>query len=153
MLTDGPTMVAEDFLQRFFSTASQERLKSLSELKTCDAKEFLFHEGQTHPWLYLVLAGRVDLLMTIPGRGPTRILTLGPGELVGWSAAVGESVMTCDGICSSEVRVLKMSRSDLEELCTEDPRFGYEFMRMLAASVAKRLTATRLQLLDLFQIK
>jgi hypothetical protein len=38
----------------------------------------------------------------------------------------------------------------LRSLFTTEPQLGYEFMLWLAKGVSKRLTATRLQLLDLF---
>ena len=40
--------------------------------------------------------------------------------------------------------------SQLASICEHNPRFGYEFMKRTALALATRLSATRLQLLDIF---
>jgi hypothetical protein len=39
----------------------------------------------------------------------------------------------------------------IEEMVDRDPQFAKEFYRWIALGLSQRLTATRLQLLDLFQ--
>ncbi|MBL8855941.1 MAG: cyclic nucleotide-binding domain-containing protein, partial [Planctomycetaceae bacterium] len=65
------------------------KLTNLAQVVRCPPGQYLFREGQAHGELYILLDGKVDLLMTIPGRGPQRILTIGSGELLAWSAMVG----------------------------------------------------------------
>jgi len=137
-------------LQRHLSPRTLEQLIAVARVVGWPAGTFLFREGQEHDGTYLVVEGKLDLAMTIPGRGRQRILTVGPGELVAWSSVLGEGRMTCDAQCQTDTRLLRLTSGELQALSTADPAFGYEFIKLMAAGLAKRLTATRLQMLDLF---
>lgn len=123
-------------------------------LKPADFRQggVIFSEGDEQPWLYLIVTGEVALEMCVPARGCTRILTLGPGDLLAWSAVVGEGRMTATAIAATDVHALGALSRDVVGLCNADHQFGYEFMRELAAALSKRLVATRLQLLDLYDV-
>jgi CRP-like cAMP-binding protein len=141
----------ESILGKFLSPENLQTLTGAAQSIELRRGQVLFREGDFHPWIYVVLTGTVDLVMTVPGRGPCRILSLGQGELVAWSSVLGEARMTCDAVCTSEAQVLRWNRDQLIELCQRHPQLGYQFMAMLATALSKRLTATRLQLLDLFR--
>lgn len=132
------------------SDATAQKLAAL--LSPCEfaAGTLVFDEGTTSPWLYVIVSGEVSLEMCVPARGCTRILTLGPGDLLAWSSLLGEGRMTATAIATSPARLLAASAPDLKALCDADHEFGFELMRGMAQALAKRLTATRLQLLDLY---
>ena len=137
-------------LHRHLSQRTLEQLISVARVVDWSPGSFLFREGQQHDGVYLMVSGKLELAMTIPGRGRQRILTVGPGELVAWSSVLGEGRMTCDAQCITDVRLLRLTSGELSALAAADPLFGYEFIKLMAAGLAKRLTATRLQMLDLF---
>ncbi len=110
----------------------------------------LFREGAENQFIYLIVEGQIDLSMTVPGRGAVRILTLGPGDLVAWSSVVGDRCMTCTAQSVEATELLTIPSEPLNERMSHDHEFGFEFMRAIASALAKRLVATRLQLLDLF---
>ena len=47
-------------------------------------------------------------------------------------------------------RLIELAAADIRALCEEHSHFGYEFMRCVAVALGKRLSATRLQLLNLY---
>lgn len=110
----------------------------------------LFREGDQSDAFYLVCHGHVALDMSIPARGTTRLLTVGPGEILAWSALLGNARMTATATALDDVELLEFSGVMLRRWCEADPSFGYQWMRQLSAALAKRLLATRLQMLDLF---
>lgn len=112
--------------------------------------EYLFHEGENNPFIYLIVSGQIDLSMKVPGRGDVRILSLGRGDLVAWSAILGKGKMTCSAVATSQCELVRVHHRDIETFAQQDPRIGFQWMKMMADSLAQRLTATRLQLLDLF---
>lgn len=132
------------------SPAAAAKLAPLLTVREFPAGTVLFEEGALHPWVYLIAAGDVGLEMCVPARGCTRILTLGPGDLLVWSALVGSGRMTATAVALTPTRVLAIPAEALRTLCEQDHDFGYEWMRATAAALAKRLVATRLQLLDLY---
>jgi CRP-like cAMP-binding protein len=58
--------------------------------------------------------------------------------------------MTTSAVALEETEAFAMPGDKLRELCEQDREFGYRFTERLAGALARRLVATRLQLLDLF---
>lgn len=126
------------------------QIAGLAAAVTRHEGETIFREGEPHESLFFVLSGRVALEMTVPARGPVRLLTLSEGELLGWSPLVGNLAMSATAIALEETRLLELSGPALLRLCDADHELGYAVMQSLAWALSRRLTATRLQLLDLF---
>ena len=118
----------------------------------CDfpAGTVLFREGAQNDKLMIVAAGRVALDVRVPGRGDVRILSLGPGDMLAWSALIGGGRMTTSAVTLQDTRLVAIPAAEAIALCESDPSFGYNLMRQVALALANRLVATRLQLLDLF---
>lgn len=125
-------------------------LAAAATFRSLAAGEVLFREGSPNDRLYLIHRGRLALQMNVPPRGTVRILTLGPGEMVGWSAVTGGEFMTASAIALDRAELVVAPAQELLELCEANHDFGYHFMRVTAAALAQRLLVTRLQLLDLF---
>ncbi|MDB5391926.1 MAG: transcriptional activator FtrB [Planctomycetaceae bacterium] len=113
-------------------------------------RSVIFAQGSENHQLYLICAGRVVLDMLVPARGPVRILTISRGELLAWSTLVGDGLMTATATVVEPVRAIAIDSIQLKLMCERRHDIGYEIMKRLATSLAHRLTATRLQLLDLY---
>lgn len=127
-----------------------EQLAGLAELRGFPAGTTLFGEGSRNPHLYLVAVGSVALDMRVPARGATRLLTVGPGELLAWSALLGGGPMTSSATALEDTQVVAFDGRRLAALCEADAEVGFQVMRRVAIGLSERLVATRLQLLDLF---
>ena len=112
--------------------------------------ETVFREGDIDRVLYLVNKGRVAIEVTIPGRGRVTILTVGPGELFGWSSIFHERPKTAAARATEPTKGLALNASRLGELCDADPKLGYMLTRRILEVVSERLKATRMQLLDVY---
>ncbi len=112
----------------------------------------IFREGDQHERMHVVEIGLVQLSMHVPGRGSVPILTVGPGELLAWSAVIGahEPVMTATAVAKEATRTRSITRVEFEQLCRSAPQTGLEIWKQISRSLSQRLVATRLQLLDLF---
>lgn len=134
--------VTEDYL---------DGLADIAELEDFEQDVVIFREGDVPTHLYLIVSGAVALELGIPGQPPKRIHTVGEAELLGWSPVLSGEKMTATARTLQPTRTVKIGGQQLLALCERDPKFGYEFMRRTALALAKRLTATRLQLLDVFR--
>jgi CRP-like cAMP-binding protein len=134
------------------SQTTATKLADLLKITEFPAGAVIFEEGSDHPWLYVVVAGEVALEMCIPARGCTRILTVGPGDLLAWSPLLSQGKMTATAIALTPTRLFAASSQGVRDVCEADHRFGYELMCEMAKALAKRLVATRLQLLDLYEV-
>lgn len=127
-----------------------DQLAGESSLQRASAGEMIFREGASNDNLYLLRSGRVALEVNVPSRGNVRILTIGPGEMIGWSSLLGEGRMTASAVVMDAAELIVAPVGKLRELCDHNRDFGYHLMQRMAAALSKRLVATRLQLLDLF---
>ena len=125
-------------------------LAAISKYVEFAADDLIFLQGSQNHDLYILCAGRVGLDMYLPARGSIRILTLSRGELLAWSALLGDGHMTSSATALEPVRAIAVDGSRLSDLCHSRPEIGYHVMQRLAWALAHRLTATRLQLLDLY---
>jgi CRP/FNR family transcriptional regulator, cyclic AMP receptor protein len=114
------------------------------------AGELLGAEGEPADTCFVLRAGRVGLEVHTPGVGSALLMTLGPGELLGWSWLVPPHRWTADARALTDVRAIQLDGACLRRHCTDDPAMGFRLMQRMAGVLAGRLQATRLQLLDLY---
>lgn len=126
-----------------------QRLADLGEFVDFPEGTVIFNEGEPASHCYLIVDGSVLLEICGPG-GCTRILTIGEGDILGWSSMLGKAELTAAARTISPTRAIELSGEKVLALCEQIPVLGYQLMRCTALALAKRLTATRLQLLDLY---
>jgi CRP/FNR family cyclic AMP-dependent transcriptional regulator len=126
------------------------RLAGIAALRDVEVGEELTREGQVTESLAIVLSGRVALRMLVPDRGMVTILTVEPGDVVGWSAVVAPHRGTSTAIAIEPVRVLELPGERLRALLRSDHALAASVYPRLLQAVSRRLSATRMQLLDLF---
>lgn len=132
------------------SPKTRADVAGISVAREFAAGSIIFREGAECHELFVLTAGHVALDMHVPARGAVRILTVGPGEMLGWSAVVSEGRMTATGTALDQVSTIAISGPRLKDLCNSDHALGYQVMRQMAVELSRRLLATRLQLIDLF---
>lgn len=115
-----------------------------------DDDSYLFREGEIADKLYLIRSGRVALDIDVHERGPIRIQTVGPGEILGWSWLISPFRWHFSACAVADVRAIALDGKCLRTKCERDHDFGYEMLKRLAQVVERRLEATRLQLLDVY---
>ncbi len=138
---------------RFLDELSDEDLAKVAGLATVEERNagtILFREGVVSDRWNLIVRGSVALDMHVLGRGQVRILTVGPGEILGWSALLTDQRMTATATIVEAATFISIPGQKLQDLCDADRDVGYAVMRRMAIALAHRLLATRLQLLDLF---
>ena len=148
-------MTALDLLQKaHFANklpgAVLNRLAAIARIVEWNEGTLIFREGEHRDDLYLLGSGHVVLEMNVPGRGLTRILTLRSGELLAWSALLGNGNMTTSAVAVEPTQAIAISGVELRQLCEVDHEVGFHVMGQVAFALSQRLLATRLQLLDLF---
>ena len=132
------------------SPVSASRLTELAVLSAWPEQAVLFRERESHERFYWIQAGRVRLEMSGKRGGNTAMLTIASGDLLAWSALVGDRRMTATATTIEPTSLFAFEAAAFLQLCNEHPEIGYRVMQAVARRVSQRLTATRLQMLDLF---
>lgn len=116
------------------------------------ADEFLLREGDAANQFYLIRAGKVRLEIATPERGPIAIQTIGEGDILGWEWMTPPYRWSLDGRALEPTRAVALDGACLRGKCDEDHDLGYALFKRFAPIIARRLAATRLQLLDVYGI-
>ncbi len=127
-----------------------DRLAGLAEKAHFEAGKLIFQEGQHADSLYLILKGSVNLEVFNLDQDGLVILTVEDGEVLGWSWFVPPYRWRFDAKAVKPTDVLKFHVPELLQLCEEDTRFGYDFMKRMAAIVDQRLNAAKEHLLNVY---
>jgi CRP-like cAMP-binding protein len=132
------------------SPETQARLAKLARPLELAPGTKLLREGETTEDLSIVVAGRVSLSMHVPERGMVEILTVEPGDIVGWSALVPPHRATSECVAVDRVELLAFNGAELRAALRADHALAASVYPRIIQVVSRRLAATRFQLLDLF---
>ena len=76
------------------------------------------------------------------------VMTIGPGEIFGWSSLVEPYQLTASAHCATRVRVVAITASGVRSLMTLSCSLGYRLMQQGCQIASGRLRATRVQMLS-----
>lgn len=113
--------------------------------------EVIFHEGDEAEKFYLIRTGKVALEINGREKGNFRILTVGPGQILGWSWIVSPYKWHFEACVIEEVRAIALDGECLRKKCETDPKMGYEMLKRSAQILEQRLQSARMQLLDFYK--
>ncbi|MFJ8698797.1 cyclic nucleotide-binding domain-containing protein [Streptomyces ardesiacus] len=128
----------------------RERLMRIAREVSLAQGTRLFEEGRRADRFWIVRTGTVSLDLRVPGRRPPVIVTLGHGELVGWSWHFPPHLWQLGGEASTPVRAWEFDAGATREMCARDAEFGRAVAVWVGKVVAHRLQAARIRLLDLY---
>jgi CRP/FNR family cyclic AMP-dependent transcriptional regulator len=128
----------------------QTRLAELSRTFTAEPRQELFREGDESEVFGVVIKGRVALRTHVPERGDFTILTVEPGDVYGWSAVVPPYRSTSTAVAIEALEAITFPGPALRAALREDAALAQALYPRILIAVARRLNATRVQLMDLF---
>lgn len=137
----------------FFKGMSPEQLKVLvgcaSNVKF-EAGEFVSHEGSELSEFYIIRQGRVALELFGPSHGAITVETLDDGDVMGWEWLMPSYRTIFDAKAVELTRCIRFDGACLRKKMEEDHDLGYSMMKRFVSIIVERLSATRLQLLDVY---
>ena len=112
--------------------------------------EFAARQGEAADRFFIVRKGRLALQVHGPGRGELTLLTVGDGEVLGWSWLVPPYKWHFDARSLTDTRALALDGRCLRGKFESDHELGYEMMTRFVQLMTQRLEAASLQLIDLY---
>lgn len=151
-------MASDDLLQMLqsmdilkeFSRAQLSKLAEICGRVTFSEGAQIFREGDESELVYLVEEGQVILETKVPGHGQVHLLTIEPGQLLGWSSIFPPRRKTASARAGTPVEAIAIHEDGLRQLCQSDTDLGFLMMWNVAQVISDRLRAARMQLLDVF---
>lgn len=150
MDTTTPTSVIRGWLGSDLPDASIARCAELARTYRSPGRACLLRIGDETRELCLVVSGRVALTEHVAGRGMLTLMTVEPGDVFGWSAIVRPFIAISTVMSLEPVEVVAIDGPRLRALLRTDHDLAAVVHARVLESLARRLAATRHQLLDLY---
>ena len=115
--------------------------------------EFIFREGEEANQFYLIRQGNVALEIYSPQGGPIMVQTLGDGDILGWSWLFPPYRWRFDARAVITTRAIALDGACLRKKSEQDHDLGYELLKRFSRILEERLQATRLQLLNVYEVR
>jgi CRP/FNR family transcriptional regulator, cyclic AMP receptor protein len=132
-----------------FSREEEEKLAAMCEDVQLAEGDYLLREDEPSNRFYLLVSGLVSIELEMEGGQRLRIETQGPGSTVGWSWFLPPNLGSFDIRALEPTRALALDATKLRELMESEPAFGYKVLKELLRVVARRLSQSRLQMVDI----
>jgi CRP/FNR family cyclic AMP-dependent transcriptional regulator len=129
----------------------RKRLSGLERSVSYGPGVEILRAGQPAPFLAVIEQGRVALRLRVPERDRVTVVTVEPGELLGWSAVVPPFRATVDAVAATPTRLIAYDAAALRERLAADCELAAALLPLVLESVSERLTSSWDQLLDLFR--
>ena len=151
-MTDAPSSgsLRDTWFGSHLPAAAISRLEAHTRSRSFEAGTEILREGDPTRDMGVVIHGRAAIRLRVPERGVTTILTVEPGNVIGWSAVVPPHRATSTVVALVPTDVVLIDGAGLRAELEADPVLAAAVYRSLLEALADRLTGTRMQLLDLF---
>lgn len=117
------------------------------------SETYIFHEGERAAHFYIIHEGKVALETFGAEHGMMTIETIEAGEVLGWSWLFPPYRWHFGARVVEPTKAIVLDGAGLRARGEADHSFGYELVKRVAQIMTQRLQATRLQLLDLYNIR
>jgi CRP-like cAMP-binding protein len=127
-----------------FEDVSRRSIRALAEAvhaRTFRREEFLYYESDPGLGFYVVQSGRVRLTAASESGEPGELREVGPGELFGECALLGDFPRMATAQATAETRVWGFFRPDLKTMRQRHPRAAAAVVGALAQDLARRQVA------------
>jgi CRP/FNR family cyclic AMP-dependent transcriptional regulator len=112
-------------------------IMNIAHSESCGEGDVLFQEGDQADNFYILLKGRVKLILGETGQAV--YIVSNAGEAFGWSSLVGRGSYSASAVCATPTKLLKFQRQKLEEAVEKDPINAIVFFKRIAELLGNRL--------------
>jgi hypothetical protein len=106
--------------------------------------EIIFREGEFSHELYLIVAGKVEIVQQ-RGHGPLTLVTLAVGEFFGDIALLGDQPRSASVVAVESTVLLTLSPEHFRQIVLADPAMSFEVFRALSARIRRFDEAMQVQ--------
>jgi len=114
-----------------------KKAMELAEKVSFAEGDYLFHEGDRATDFYILLTGRIKLVL---GNSDKVVyMARHAGEIIGWSSLTERESYSASGQCVESASLLKIESAHFLELLNEEPASGLTLFKRIATMLGNRL--------------
>lgn len=121
-----------------FSKHDLDLLTAAFEPCRFPASTTIIEQGSPTNYLYILTSGRVIIRFKPYDGPPFTIATIEPGDVFGWSAALGKASYTSAAIAEADSQTYRLSKEKLNQLCQRYPALVSVLMEKLVDRIIQR---------------
>jgi len=114
-----------------------KKIMNVSTTESYEQKDFLFQQGDLANQFYILLKGRIKLILGETGHAV--YIVSNAGEAFGWSSLIDRETYTASAECMTLVKLLRFDQEKVLKILEEDPTNGLVFFKRLADILGNRL--------------
>jgi CRP/FNR family transcriptional regulator, cyclic AMP receptor protein len=99
----------------------------------------LFMEGTRGEFLYIIIAGRVEIIKKTKGNEEMVLATMGPNEIIGEMSLIDAEPRTATARTSEDSVLIVITKQKFNEILQSDPRIAAKILMGLLKVINKRL--------------
>lgn len=107
------------------------KIARLSQLRTVAKDTEIFHSGDEPDAVFVVVNGKVKIVVTTSDGKELILAVLGAGQVVGEMALLDSSPRSATVVASTSVDLLVLSREDFQRILDTEPRISSKLLRIL----------------------
>lgn len=107
------------------------KIAKLSQLRTVAKDSEIFHSGDEPDAVFVVVNGKVKIVVTTSDGKELILAVLGAGQVVGEMALLDSSPRSATVVASTSVDLLVLSREDFQRILDTEPRISSKLLRIL----------------------
>jgi len=137
-----PTDTVSPEVFPLFGSLGADELALLADRATAvavAAGQALFRQGDRGESLYLLAAGRVEVVASEDGGPEHRLATLDPGAILGEVAVLIDAPRTATAVAVVDARLWEISRSSFRDAVAGNQRWAVVLLLSIARVLAERL--------------
>jgi len=144
------TMLKESDFFRDFDDDLVAIVASCTKLETFEGGSYIVRTDDPAEKFYILRHGSVAVELVVPPRGRLTLQTLHDGDILGWSWLVPPHYWVFDGRAVTLVRTLTIDGKALQAKFDQNHELGYLVLKQFVKVMSARLTAARVQMIDLY---
>jgi CRP-like cAMP-binding protein len=113
--------------------------------------DIIFRQGEDANLFYLIRNGQVALQLFADRQGPLTILTLGDGDVLGWSWLSPAARWKFTARALETTRAISLEGKCLRDKTEANHDFGFQLLKRFVLVIEERVQATRAQLLNVYE--
>jgi CRP-like cAMP-binding protein len=135
------TVLEQSLIFKNLRYSEAKKVVLLGSIRKASADEHIFYQDEKGEEMFLILSGRVRVVMTLE-QGREKILdTLEQGDLFGEMALLGEGTRTASVIAETDTELLKIDFKSLERVRHRNPGIAAKLYMNIARILTKRVLA------------
>jgi CRP-like cAMP-binding protein len=109
----------------------------------------IIEQGQPTDFLYILASGKVIIRYKPYDGTPFTFATIEPGDVFGWSMALGRPVYTSAAIAEQDCQAYRISKARLVQMCDRCPEAVSELMNRLVNRIIQRAQSAQGEILNI----